>query len=44
MKINQLEICSPNLKTIFNLKTKNQPVVFAKQSVVYSSSYKLQAP
>ena len=32
-----------NLKIVFTETTENQWVVFVKQSVVYSSSYKLQA-
>jgi len=43
MRINQPKICSVDFKKSFHLTTENQPVVFAKQSVVYSSSYKLKA-
>jgi len=42
-RINQLEFCSTEFKNSFHLTAENQPVVFAKQSVVYSSNYKLQA-
>jgi len=31
-----------NLKPVFTQTTENQSVVFAKQSVVYSNSYKIQ--
>jgi len=43
MRINQSEICSVDFKKSFHLTAENQPVAFAKQSVVYSNSYKLQA-
>jgi len=43
MIIDPLEICSTNFKKSFHLTTKNQPIVFATQSVVYSSNNKLQA-
>jgi len=32
-----------NLKPVLTKTTENQPVVFAKQLVVYSRNYKLQA-
>jgi len=43
MRINQSEICSVDFKKSFLLTVENQSIIFAKQSVVYSSSYKLQA-
>jgi len=31
-----------NLKPVFTQTTKNQPVILAKQSVLYSNNYKIQ--
>jgi len=42
MRINQSEICSADFKMSFYFTTENQPIVFAKQSVVYNRSFKLQ--
>jgi len=38
LSINQLENYSANYKTTFSLIIENQPVIFAKQPVVYTSS------